>query len=154
MSLEKNLKILQEYEESIAYSLTHSVMVGLPKEKVGSKVYGDGVSVIDVGIWNEYGVPEENIPERSWLRASFGQNKKEVNKFIDKQYKAIFNGRPAKQAFGFMGVFAQSLVQKAFTNKGYGRWPANAPSTIKRKGSSQPLIDTGILRNSVTWVIR
>ena len=29
-----------------------------------------------------------------------------------------------------------------------------APSTIKRKGSAQPLVDTGALRQSITYIIR
>jgi hypothetical protein len=32
-------------------------------------------------------------------------------------------------------------------------WPPNAPSTIKRKGSSQPLVDSGAMRDAITWVI-
>lgn len=33
------------------------------------------------------------------------------------------------------------------------RWKPNAPSTIKRKGSSKPLLDSGQLRNSIVWVL-
>ena len=35
-----------------------------------------------------------------------------------------------------------------------GPFTPNAPATVKRKGSSQPLIDTGNLRKSITFVIR
>lgn len=31
--------------------------------------------------------------------------------------------------------------------------PPNAPSTIRKKGSSNPLIDTGAMRQAVTWKI-
>ena len=33
---------------------------------------------------------------------------------------------------------------------GRGHFVPNAPNTIKQKGSSQPLIDTGRMRNSVS----
>lgn len=31
--------------------------------------------------------------------------------------------------------------------------PPNSPVTIERKGSSNPLIDTGAMRQAVTWII-
>jgi hypothetical protein len=34
------------------------------------------------------------------------------------------------------------------------RHPPNAPATIRAKGSSKPLIDTGEMRQSVTYQIR
>jgi len=45
---------------------------------------------------------------------------------------------------------AQGIVQEYMTNL---KSPANAPSTIKRKGSANPLIDTGQQRQSVTYSI-
>ena len=32
--------------------------------------------------------------------------------------------------------------------------PPNKPSTVKNKGSSNPLIDTGLLRQSITYQVR
>ena len=32
--------------------------------------------------------------------------------------------------------------------------PPNAPATIKKKKSSNPLVDTGLLMQSVTWELR
>ena len=31
--------------------------------------------------------------------------------------------------------------------------PPNSPETIRRKGSSRPLIDTGQLINAITWIV-
>lgn len=33
-------------------------------------------------------------------------------------------------------------------------WQPNSPETIRRKGSDRPLIDTGALRKSITYVVR
>ncbi|EFA29062.1 conserved hypothetical protein, partial [Haemophilus influenzae HK1212] len=35
-----------------------------------------------------------------------------------------------------------------------GNWVANAKSTIKQKGSSKPLIDTGKMRQSVKGIVK
>lgn len=50
-----------------------------------------------------------------------------------------------------MGPYAEASFKEAFTGN---EWAPNAQSTIDAKGSSQPLIDTGLLRNSLTHVVR
>ena len=51
------------------------------------------------------------------------------------------------------GMFVQNKVRSWFTDSRNG-WPPNAPSTIKaKKGKSNPLIDTGELRKSITYVV-
>lgn len=42
---------------------------------------------------------------------------------------------------------------KAFFYDPRNNWPPNAPSTIKRKGSSQRNVDTGALRDAMTFVL-
>jgi phage gpG-like protein len=49
-----------------------------------------------------------------------------------------------------MGIACEKAIQEAFRSSGFGTWRENAPSTIQRKGSSAPLIDTGQLRRSIT----
>ena len=41
-------------------------------------------------------------------------------------------------------------MQDNLTN---GNWKPNAPLTIELKGSSHPLIDTGQMRQSITYVV-
>jgi len=52
-----------------------------------------------------------------------------------------------------LGLLGQSIIQDWFDNPANG-WPENAQSTIDAKGSDRPLIDTGNLRKSMTYVIR
>lgn len=49
-----------------------------------------------------------------------------------------------------MGARAAGYCKEAIET---GIAPANAPSTIKRKGSATPLIDKGILKNAITHVV-
>lgn len=51
------------------------------------------------------------------------------------------------------GVLAMNASKAWFTDP-RNNWPPNTPETIRRKGSSRPLIDTGAMRAAVTYVIR
>jgi hypothetical protein len=53
-------------------------------------------------------------------------------------------------ALGLLGTKAVGEIQKRMAR---GIKPDNAPSTIAAKGSSTPLIDTGRLRQSVTYAV-
>lgn len=59
------------------------------------------------------------------------------------------------QAVSYMkraGMAGQNAAKGWFTDP-RNHWAPNAPSTIRRKGSSRPLIDTGVLRNSIVYVL-
>lgn len=130
-----------------------AVFVGLPAEKVGEKIYGDGRSVIATGATHEYGYGP--IPQRSFLRAPFDIKRKEMDEGIAKQFHAAVNGLiSVDTGLGRVGVLATNVSKGAFTSRGYGTWPDIRAATKKSKGSDQVLVDTGILRGSITWVIR
>ena len=145
-----------EYTTDLAMRLESmkkkAVFVGLPNEKVGGKVYGSGMTIIRVGAIHEFGTGE--IPQRSFLRVPFAIKRKEMNAAIAKQFKAVINGQKTDVALGRIGAIATNISKGAFTSLGYGDWKAIQEATARRKGSTQTLIDTGILRSSITWVIR
>jgi len=151
---QQTLKYTTEMAEQLEKAKRQSVFVGLPAEKVGGKVYGDGMTVIRIGAIHEFGVPKVGIPQRSFLRVPFRIKQKEMNKAIAKQFEEITNGRKVDIALGRIGVIATNISKGAFRSDGYGEWEPNDPETIARKGSSTTLVDTGILRSSITWVVR
>jgi len=57
----------------------------------------------------------------------------------------------AKQALKELGIYQKDLVQQTITE---GDFEPNAPSTIRKKRSDKPLIDTGRMRQSVNYVIK
>ena len=121
----------------------HRVKVGLTG---GANPYPDGTSVIDVGILNEFGAA--GVPERSFLRAGIREGKPEYRKMNRRNLKAITRGdKTAKQALGELGLKAQGDVQEMIAEVST---PPNAPATIARKGSANPLVDTGHMRQSIT----
>ena len=131
------------------------VAVGLPKNK-GFKQYSTNSSnVLDVGLVHEYGSISRNIPQRSFLRTPFFVKDKEIQKMIDSKLIAVFDKKETVfSSLSKIGIFAAGISQKAFTTKGYGNWKPLKEKTIERKGSSRELIDTGILRSSITYVVR
>lgn len=88
------------------------------------------------------------IPARPWLDVGVASGNPDYIKIIEQGLK---KGRPPEQILNMLGVTAVSKVQQ-FMNELSS--PANAPSTIKAKGSSNPLIDSGNLKQSVTYKIQ
>ena len=153
MTPEDTLNKMNSYLDNMRYAKKHAAFVGLPKDKVGGTIYGDGQTVIQIGIYHEFGTV--NIPKRSFLREPFNTKKKDIQKTIDMQWTAIFEkNKNAEDALNIIGVKATNISKGAFTTMGYGEWSPLKPSTIEAKGSSRTLIDTGTLRNSITWSVR
>lgn len=112
---------------------------------MGDESYEDGVTVVDVARWAEFGLGQ---PQRSWLRATVDMNRAKINDRIRKEMKAVFQGkRSMRQALDRVGLYVVGLIQQRIAD---GIEPANAESTVAQKGSSKPLIDTGQLRGSIS----
>lgn len=189
MTPEETLKRVERFAATLKEANRKAVFVGLPSEKVGSKIYGNGMTVLRIGAIHEFGAsfmhpggtrftfgpggkprfvsnsfvgpvagvtkPHQiTIPQRSFLRVPFRIKAKEMNAMTVKQFAALFDGRPVDTALGRIGATAVNISKGAFTTLGYGDWQAITPETARRKGSSQTMIDSGILRGSITWVIR
>lgn len=124
---------------------TPHVAVGFPAEV--SAAYQDGTTVTDVALFNEFGT--ERIPERPFLRTAADATVEKRTRMTGELLTMITTGKMTlSQALSRMGVYMVSVIQKSITDL---RTPPNAPSTIARKKSSNPLIDTGQMRQSVTF---
>jgi len=149
---EQMIKDTSAYLKNIEKAKRGYVAVGLPSEEVGSTIYEDGQTVSQVGAKHEFGV---GVPRRSFLRSPFTAKKDELEAAIVKQFEDVFKkGKSAEQALGLIGTVAVNISKGAFTTRGYGEWPDITQATKEAKGSSQILIDTGTLRNSITYVLR
>lgn len=90
------------------------------------------------------------MPQRSFLRSAFDENKPMINKMGDHIVNSAIKGISTETALGQLGNDVQGMVKKKIVD---GPFVPNSPATIKRKKSSQPLIDTGHLRQSIRYVI-
>lgn len=124
------------------------IKVGLPK---GTPQNDEGKSLIEIGAQNEFGSPAKGIPERSFIRIPLDDAKEKYFKVAQQQGIDILNGKISVDgAIEKIGVWGQTIIKKSFTNN---NWKANSKMTVDKKGSSKPLIDTGQLRQSITWEI-
>ena len=105
------------------------------------------VTVLMVAEWMEYGT--NTIPARSFIRAWFDENKATNTATMKSALQAVARGAITKErALELLGLRFVAGIQKRISD---GIPPELADSTIKAKGSSVPLIDTGQLRSSITF---
>lgn len=91
------------------------------------------------------------IPERSFLRSTFDDKNNEWFTFLKKQMEHVINGRINAQILcERLGAKMVGDIQEKLTDINS---PPNAPATIAKKGSSNPLIDTGGLRQRITYKV-
>jgi len=166
--LERRIRRLLELKKVTKESLK----IGVPsskdmhtqkRDKDGNIIVDDNatVSILQVAAVNEFGSSDGRIPERSFLRSTISKNKdkykelgvKITKKLVDNPSKSLY-----KNLLGKLGLIAVQDVQKTIVELSE---PENAESTQLKKGRSlgkgkkvdNPLIDTGQLRQSITYII-
>lgn len=111
---------------------------------------GSDLTVAQIGFWNEYGTV--TIPERSFIRSTINGQAKDIKAISQAQLKKVINGQTTSaKALGILGAYTAGLIQAKFTNND---WAPNTSRTEMRKGSSNPLIDTGQLRQSISYEVK
>ncbi len=109
---------------------------------VGTK-YKTGKDVTTVARDNDQGT--KRIPERPFMIPA---GIKAANKTINITVQSIASGLDEQQALSKAAIMFKNAIQREITNL---KEPPNAESTILKKGSSNPLIDTGLMRSKVEW---
>ena len=121
------------------------VNVGVPEGKKEE----DGTPVAMVAAVHEYGSPSQGIPERPFLRVAVQRNRQKYVRLNRINLVKMLRGQATvEQALGQLGEMAKGDVQTEIRS---GDFAPLKPATIKRKGSSRPLIDTGQMVQSIAW---
>lgn len=110
--------------------------------------YPDGTSVPMIAAIQEFGAPARKIPPRPFFRTMVADKSPGWPKALAGLLET--NGYDARKTLtlmgeGVAGQLRQSIVD--FTT------PANAPSTVARKGFDKPLVETGHLLASVSYQV-
>lgn len=145
-SIEENFEDLERLQKELKYLQTHAVRVGV----LGNDST-NGVSVQEYAIFNEYGT--SHIPSRPFFRLSVGTQKaqNEIKEYLNTQIENIISGELTGQgAYENLGTFVVQKIKKTIMS---GNFAPLDSKTIKRKGSSTPLIDTHSLYNSISYEI-
>ena len=102
------------------------------------------INVATVAAIQEFGAPKNNIPPRPFFRSMIAEKS---NNWGDELGKIlIHNNYDAKMSLGQMGAHVAGQLRQSIKDTNS---PALAPATVAKKGFDKPLIDTGVLFNSV-----
>ena len=117
----------------------------------GQEQAGDSrLTVVDVATFNEFGT--QNSPARPFLRKAMDENRDVIGRAFEQAVRDVVDRKvSAVQAAARLGELGVSLVKRKIVSL---KDPPNAPATVARKGSSNPLVDTGQLLQSVTYTVR
>jgi hypothetical protein len=109
------------------------------------------ISMAMVAATHEFGCPEQGIPERPFLRGGIRRGTPKFHKLNVANLRAVVLGEKGiDESIEMLGVVAVGEVKREFV---VGKFVPNSLKTIERKGSSRPLIDTGSMRQSITYVL-
>jgi hypothetical protein len=150
---------------------SRNVLIGVPG---GADPEADGTPMAEVGAVHEFGCPERNIPERSWLRGGIHSGEPKFNRLNRASLVAILRGeKSVENALSTLGEVAVGEVKRYFLT---AEFKPLAPLTIAHRMAKispkriaahnakvaagiptnrliVPLIDTGSLRQSITYVL-
>ena len=122
---------------------------GPKKVKVGFIQGEAGADEVQKAAWNEFGTTR--ITERPFFRGAMAENKGSYGALMRSDAKKIVSGEQTmRRTLDRLGLKAQGDVQQSIVDL---RTPGNAESTKKKKGSSNPLIDTGAMRAAVSFKV-
>jgi HK97 gp10 family phage protein len=128
-----------------------SLRVGLLGNKKALRGKGDKLTNAQVAIHNEFGTSTARA--RPFLRPTVAKGSKAYAEFLGEGMKKAIAGEKAfTETLGLLGQRVSADV-KNYITQGSNLRP-NEDSTIARKGSSRPLIDTGRMMNSITYEVK
>lgn len=147
----KVLKIIKEINRQ-------DVFVGIPAEEDARTDSPIGNAAI--GYIQEKGSSKQGIPPRPFLEPGVSKVSKQCADVIGKGAETALtemNPQAVLTAKNKAGLIAQNSVKATITaGEGFAPLAESTLADRKRRGVSRtkPLIDTGSLRNSITYVIR
>lgn len=126
----------------------NGVYVGVPQ---GAGSYEDGTPIAVIAAVHEFGSADGQIPERSFLRVPLRSGQDRFKQIFQAGLPQVVSGELSMfQLMSQVGAAGVGASQEAISQ---GIQPPLAQSTVDSKGSSTPLVDTGRLRQSITFVV-
>lgn len=133
-----------------------TVKVGFPLGKLDPEE-------LQKAVWNEFGTEGSGkgfstprgggfggpIPERPFFRNAMRENRAKYRRSLFSEGRKILTGElTTTTSLNRLGLVAQGDIQQSIVSL---QEPPNSPVTIALKGSSNPLVDTGAMRQAVTY---
>jgi phage gpG-like protein len=166
-----------------AMAKDHKVKVGLLAEKGGSDSISDDLDLAGLGAIHEFGcqIPVTDkmrgfffhqfginlkkstthiiIPSRSFLQMPLERRQDLRRKLQDKLGESenvleyIEQTGDSESIAVLLGTAAVEQIMEAFESGGWGQWEPNSGITSSQKGSALPLVDTGNLKQHITYEV-
>lgn len=134
------------------------VLVGIPADKAERHEKGETFNNATLGYIHEFGSPKANIPPRPFLYPGVHNARNKVMPRIREATRAVLKGdnEAASRQLHAAGLIAVNEV-RAVINAGPPPELSERTLAARRargRTGTVPLIDTGQLRNSITYVLR
>lgn len=129
----------------------NQVLVGVPQSTAGRQ--DGGINNPSLAYLHDRGSPANNIPARPFLEPGVEAAAEGIAQVLARAASSALAGQQnaALRGLNQAGLIAQASIQRKIVD---GPFVPLKPETVRRKGSSRPLIDTGQLRQAVTYVVR
>lgn len=147
---------------SVQALVQRELLVGIPASSA-PRTPEEGEAPIDnatLGYIHEFGAPGANIPARPFLVPGLQAARGRIGRRLQRAAEAAMDGRTdaVDAEYDAAGLIAQNAVRQRISE---GPFVPLAPATLARRKSrkpprmgERPLIDTGQLRRSITYVVR
>lgn len=119
-----------------------SVTVGIHEEEGAAAHPTSDATVVEVGALAEFGTIDQ--PPRSFIRAPFDANVARTQASMVRAACDVAKGKGLEEAFGAVGTeLLGSMVEQ------FDRVAPLDEGTVEEKGSSEPLVETGTVKESL-----
>lgn len=155
--------ILRLKKEMASRAVRVGVMGKADRERGGIAEDGESentrpIGNVELAVIHEYGAPMARIPARSFLYSTLHANRKEYAALIEKLIKAVIERKmTVDKGLNLLGMRVANDAKNRIASGAIKQ--DLAPSTIAAKvrkhgsGAIKALIDSGQLKNSITWVV-
>ena len=110
-----------------------------------------GITLAELGSVHEFGTIDKRIPSRSWMRSTNAEKKEEIFKLSFKLLSKVALGEmKIKKALSLIGLKVSSL----YTAKIVAIKNPKLKVEPRKRGGSNPLVDTGRLKNSQSYSVK
>lgn len=125
------------------------IRIGIQGSEASDTHENSNATIAEIGYFHEYGL---GVPRRSFLSDWMDEQEEEISETLKAVVTQITKGSyDAETGLERAGARFVGLVQQRIAEN---IPPPLAESTIAAKGSDVALIDTGVLRSSITYVVK
>lgn len=147
MKLKKNDKLWKALKSKL-----NKLSLGKSHVRVGcfGGTHSSGFAMPELMAVHEFG--NDHVPQRSFIGSTLTERREEAATLLGQLAGQVVEDKlTPEKALGQLGLWAATAVKEKIVSSDIP--PPLAASTVRRKGSSKPLVDTGQMLNSITWIV-